>query len=74
MKQTQTIKKEGEVKELLPNTMFRVGFADGRVVLTVPSGKMRRGFMHFLPGDKVIVEMTPYDKERGRIVAKIGKK
>jgi translation initiation factor IF-1 len=74
MRDNQNVKIQGEVMELLPNTMFRVAFPDGRVVLTVPSGKMRRGFMHFLPGDRVIVEMTPYDKERGRIVGKIDKK
>ncbi|OGM75557.1 translation initiation factor IF-1 [Candidatus Woesebacteria bacterium RIFOXYB1_FULL_38_16] len=59
---------EGEILEALPNTMFRVRLVDGKLVLTVPSGKMRRGFMRLFPGAKVRVEMTPYDKDRGRIV------
>ncbi len=64
----------GEVTELLPNTMFRIKLDDGRLILAVPSGKMRRGFMRVMPGDKVKVEVTPYDENRGRIVYKLGKK
>ncbi len=60
----------GEVREALPNTMFRVVLADGRVVLATLTGKMRRGYIRIFPGDKVKVEMTPYDKDRGRIVYK----
>lgn len=60
----------GTIIETLPNTMFRVELNDGRVILTTPSGKMRRGFMRLLPGEPVKIEMTPYDKERGRIVGK----
>ncbi|MEK7188283.1 MAG: translation initiation factor IF-1 [Patescibacteria group bacterium] len=59
---------DGEVIEALPNTMFRVSLADGRLVLATLSGKLRRNFIRILPGDKVKVEMTPYDKERGRII------
>ena len=62
---------EGEIQEALPNTMFKIELSDGRAVIGVPSGKMRRGFMRLLPGVKVRVEMTPYDESRGRIVSKI---
>jgi translation initiation factor IF-1 len=65
---------EGEILELLPNTMFRISLVDGREVLAIPSGKMRRGFMRFMPGNRVKVEMTPYDDKRGRVVGKVGKK
>jgi translation initiation factor IF-1 len=60
----------GEVEEALPNTTFRVRLADGREVLATVAGKLRRHFIRLLPGDKVRVEMTPYDRERGRIVWK----
>lgn len=61
---------EGVVKESLPNTMFRVVLTDGKVILATLTGRMRRGFIRIFPGDKVKVEMTPYDKDRGRIVYK----
>jgi len=61
---------DGEIVEILPNTMFRVQLVDERVVIGIPSGKMRRGFMRMIPGQKVKVEMTPYDDARGRIVAR----
>jgi translation initiation factor IF-1 len=63
---------EGTIIENLPNTMFRVELIDedGRKIIGVPSGKMRRGFMRLLPGVRVKVELTPYDDNRGRIVAK----
>ncbi len=61
----------GVVKEALPNTMFRVELEDDRLVLAVLKGKMRRRYIRIFPGDRVKVEMTPYDKERGRIVFKI---
>lgn len=64
---------EGEIIEILPNTMFRVKLADDRIVIGVPSGKMRRGFMRLMPGQRIRVEMTPYDETRGRIVASIKK-
>lgn len=58
---------DGVVKESLPNTLFRVEIADGNIVLCHLSGKMRMHFIKILPGDKVKVEMTPYDKTKGRI-------
>jgi len=65
---------EGEILELLPNTMFRIKLDDGREVLAIPSGKMRRSFVRFMPGNTVKVEMTPYDEGRGRVVGKVGKR
>lgn len=70
LKDPKNIEVNGEVIESLPNTMFKINLMDGRVILATPSGKMRRGFMRILPGDRVRVEMTPYDKDRGRIVGK----
>lgn len=61
---------DGTVLTALPNTMFKVELTDGRVVLATLKGKMRRRFIRIFPGDKVKVEMTPYDTERGRIVYK----
>lgn len=61
---------DGEVTQALPNTMFRVLFSDGRTVLASLKGSLRRSYVRIFPGDKVKVEMTPYDEERGRIVAK----
>ena len=57
----------GIVKESLPNTLFRVELEDGSVVLCHLSGKMRMHFIKILPGDRVKVEMTEYDKTKGRI-------
>jgi translation initiation factor IF-1 len=59
---------EGVVKESLPNTLFRVEITNGDTILCHLSGKMRMNFIKILPGDKVRVEMTPYDKTKGRIV------
>lgn len=58
---------DGIVKESLPNTLFRVETSDGKIILCHLSGKMRMHFIKILPGDKVKVEMTPYDKDKGRI-------
>ena len=58
---------EGVVTESLPNTLFRVELTNGDVILCHLSGKMRMNFIKILPGDKVKVEMTPYDKTKGRI-------
>lgn len=66
--QKNTTEVRGDVTEALPNTMFRVRLADGREILTTLSGKMRRNYVRILPGDRVRVEMTPYDERRGRIV------
>ncbi|OGM30266.1 translation initiation factor IF-1 [Candidatus Woesebacteria bacterium RIFCSPHIGHO2_01_FULL_41_10] len=62
---------DGEIMQILPNTMFKVELSDGHEIIGIPSGKMRRGFMRMMPGQKVRVEMTPYDENRGRIVAKL---
>jgi translation initiation factor IF-1 len=67
---TRNVEIDGEVKELLPNTMFRVSLSDGRLVLTTLKGKMRKAYIRVFPGDRVRVEMTPYDEARGRIVYK----
>ena len=56
------------VLETLPNAMFRVSAPEGQIILAQVSGRMRRHFIRILIGDKVKVEMTPYDKERGRVV------
>ena len=62
---------EGIVTQALPNTMFRVNLNDGRTVLATLKGSMRRAYVRIFPGDRVKVEMTPYDEERGRIVKKL---
>jgi len=61
---------DGEVTESLPNTMFRITLVTGVVVLATLKGKLRRAYVRIFPGDKVKVEITPYDEERGRIVYK----
>lgn len=63
-----SIRVEGVVKELLPNTMFRVELPNGREVLAHISGKMRLHFIRILPGDSVTMEMSPYDLTKARIV------
>lgn len=62
---------EGEVIEALPNTMFRVKTKEGEVLLCTLSGKMRMFHIQVIPGDKVKVETTPYDKTRGRIIFRL---
>jgi translation initiation factor IF-1 len=61
------IKIEGTVTEVLPNTMFRVELPNGHRILAHISGKMRLNFIRILPGDKVTVEMSPYDLSKGCI-------
>jgi len=61
-----SIEVDGLVKEVLPNTLFRVEVG-GKLVICHLSGKMRLHFIKLMPGDRVRLEMTPYDKERGRI-------
>lgn len=61
---------DGTVLTALPNTMFKVELTDGRLILATLRGKLRRNYIRIFPGDKVKVEMTPYDEERGRIVYK----
>ena len=59
---------EGVVTEALPNTLFRVKIGEGRIILCHLAGKMRIHHIRILPGDKVRVEMTPYDETKGRII------
>ena len=66
-KSEEKIEVEGEVVEALPSTMFRVQVDDGHSVLATISGKMRKHYIRILPGDKVKVELSPYDLTRGRI-------
>ncbi len=68
MAKDDVIEVEGTVVEPLPNAMFRVELENGHKVLTHISGKMRMNFIRILPGDKVTVELSPYDLTRGRIV------
>jgi len=63
----EVIKVEGTVVETLPNAMFRVELENGHRLLAHISGKMRMHFIKILPGDKVSIEMSPYDLNRGRI-------
>ncbi|MBI5827182.1 MAG: translation initiation factor IF-1 [Deltaproteobacteria bacterium] len=67
MAKEEAIQVEGTVIETLPNAMFRVELENGHKVLAHVSGKMRMHFIKILPGDKVTVELSPYDLTRGRI-------
>ncbi len=67
MSKQDVIEIEGTVKEALPNAMFQVELPNGKVILAHISGKLRMNFIRILPGDKVTVEMSPYDLTRGRI-------
>jgi translation initiation factor IF-1 len=67
MAKEEAIQVEGTVAETLPNAMFRVELENGHKVLAHVSGKMRMHFIKILPGDKVTVELSPYDLTRGRI-------
>ena len=68
MSKSDAIQVSGKVLEPLPNAMFKVELENGHVVLAHISGKMRMHYIRILPGDKVTVELTPYDLTRGRIV------
>ena len=68
MPKEDAIEVEGTVVEPLPNAMFRVELESGHRVLAHVSGKMRMNFIRILPGDRVTVEMSPYDLSKGRIV------
>ncbi|MEE9487797.1 MAG: translation initiation factor IF-1 [Candidatus Brocadiales bacterium] len=68
MAKEEPIKVEAVVKESLPNAMFKVELSNGHQILAHVSGKMRMHFIRILPGDKVTIEMSPYDLDRGRIV------
>ena len=67
MAKKEAIEVEGTVTEALPNAVFRVELANGHMVLGHISGKMRMHFIRVLPGDRVLVELSPYDLTRGRI-------
>lgn len=67
MSKEEAIEVEGEVVEPLPNAMFRVKLDNGHLVLAHISGKMRKYYIRILPGDRVTVELSPYDLTRGRI-------
>ncbi len=67
MARDDVIEVEGKVLEPLPNAMFRVELENGHKVLAHISGKMRMNFIRILPGDRVTVELSPYDLNRGRI-------
>ena len=68
MSKTDVIEIEGVVVEKLPNAMFKVELENGHIVLSHISGKLRMNFIKILPGDKVTLEMSPYDLSKGRIV------
>ena len=67
MSKQDVIEVEGTILEALPNAMFQVQLVNGHTILAHISGKIRMNFIKILPGDKVTVELTPYDLNRGRI-------
>jgi translation initiation factor IF-1 len=71
MAKEDLIETEGKVVEALPNAMFRVELENGHIVLAHVSGKMRMHFIRILPGDKVKLELSPYDLSRGRITFRV---
>ncbi|MDD2679908.1 MAG: translation initiation factor IF-1 [Candidatus Omnitrophica bacterium] len=71
MPKEELIETEGKIIEALPNAMFKVELENGHVVLAHVSGKMRMNFIRILPGDKVKLELSPYDLNRGRITFRV---
>ncbi|MGD0281364.1 MAG: translation initiation factor IF-1 [Dissulfurispiraceae bacterium] len=67
MAKEENIEVQGTIVETLPNAMFRVALENGQVILAYVSGKMRMHFIKILPGDKVTIELSPYDLTKGRI-------
>ena len=67
MAKEKPIEVDGEIKETLPNAMFRVELENGHIITAHISGKMRKYYIKLLPGDKVKLEMSPYDLTKGRI-------
>jgi len=67
----ELVKLEGTVEESLPSTMFRVKLDNGHEVLAHISGRMRVNYIRLLPGDKVLIEMSPYDLTKGRITQRL---
>jgi translation initiation factor IF-1 len=72
-KQEEKIEMEGQIVEALPGTMFRVSLSSGHTVLAYLSGKMRKNYIRILLGDRVKVELSPYDLDRGRITYRFKK-
>ena len=68
MSKEDEIELEGTVVESLPNTMFKVDIGNGHVILATISGKLRMNYIRILPGDKVTLELSPYDLSKGRII------
>ncbi len=68
MSKSDVIEIEGTVTEKLPNAMFRVSLENGHEILATISGKLRMNYIRILPGDKVTMEMSPYDLTKGRII------
>ena len=68
MAKEEHIEMEGKVIDTLPNTMFRVELENGHIITAHISGKMRKNYIRILTGDKVIVDISPYDLSKGRIV------
>ena len=68
MSKKDSIRVEGKVLDALPNAVFRVELENGHQIIAHVSGKMRMHFIRILPGDKVTIEMSPYDLTKGRIV------
>lgn len=71
MSKEDAVRVEGIVREVLPNTMFRVELENGHKILCHISGKLRLHFIKIIPGDKVAVELSPYDLTKGRIVYRV---
>ena len=71
MPKEELIETEGKIIEALPNAMFKVELENGHLVLAHVSGKMRMNFIRILPGDKVKLELSPYDLSRGRITFRV---
>jgi translation initiation factor IF-1 len=71
MAKKERIEVEGKVITVLPNTMFRVELANGHHVLAHISGKMRKHYIKILPGDRVLIELSPYDLSRGRVTYRL---
>ena len=67
MSKQDAIELEGKIVEALPNAMFRVELENGHTILCTISGKIRMNYIRILPGDKVVVEISPYDLQHGRI-------
>jgi len=67
MTKQERLEVEGTVITVLPNTMFRVELANGHKILAYISGKMRKHYIKVLPGDRVLIELSPYDLSRGRV-------